>query len=89
LGLYITKFSIFRFLHDGAVVGAAVVVVVTVTEHISSNDEGKHTGVGQHALITHTECDDGHPEPLDVQTSNNEHAGAGEQTVEPEDVLNA
>jgi hypothetical protein len=56
--------------------------------HIAVSDKGKHTGVAQHALITHTEFGDGHPEPLDVHTSNNEHAGAGEHTLEPDDVLN-
>ncbi len=65
--------------------GATVVVVI---EHISISDKGIHTGVEQHALITHTDCGDGHPEPLVVHTSNNEHGAAGEHTLEPDDVLN-
>ncbi len=71
-------------------VGVADVVaaVVVVTEHISIRDKGMHTGVEQHALITQTDFDDGHPEPLNVHTSNNEHGGAGAHTLEPDDVLN-
>jgi hypothetical protein len=77
------------FLLDEAVVeGAVVATVVVVTEHISISDKGIHTGDAQHALITHTDFDDGHPEPLDVHTSNNEHGGAGAHTLEPDDVLN-
>jgi hypothetical protein len=47
-----------------------------------------HTGDEQHALTTHTDFDEGHPEPLNVHTSNNEHGGAGAHTLEPDDVLN-
>ena len=47
-----------------------------------------HTGVAQHALTTQTEFGEGHPVPLAVHTSNSEHGGAGEHTLEPDDVLN-
>jgi hypothetical protein len=67
----------------------AFVVTVVVTVHISMSENGIHTGDEQHELITHTDFDDGHPEPLDVHTSNNEHAGAGAHTIEPDVVLNA
>ncbi len=77
--------SILSFLLDEA----AVVVVVTVTEHISIRAKGIHTGDEQHALITHIDFDDGHPEPLVEHTSNNEQGGAGAHILEPDDVLNA
>jgi hypothetical protein len=66
----------------------AAVVVVVITEHMSISEKGIHTGDEQHALMTQTDFGDGHPEPLIVHTSNNEHGGAGAHILEPDDVLN-
>lgn len=92
LPLLIIKLVSSKFSLDVAVVGLLGVVAVELldvdTEHISIKDKGMHTGVEQHALITHTDFVDGQPEPLIVHESNNEHGGAGAHTLEPDDVLN-
>jgi len=85
---YVLSLLLDEAVVEGVVEGAVVTTVVVVTEHISISDKGIHTGDAQHALITHTDFDDRHPEPLDVHTSNNEHGGAGAHTLEPDDVLN-
>jgi hypothetical protein len=76
------------FLPD---VGAAVVVaiVVVIVPHIFISDKGTQTGDEQHESTTHTEFGDGHPDPLNEQTSNDVQTGAGEHMLTPADVLNA
>lgn len=64
-------------------------VIVVDIEHMSMKENGMHTGDEQHALTTHTDFNDGQPEPFFVHASNNEHGGTGAQTFEPVDVLNA
>ena len=74
---------------DGVdVADVEVVVIVVFTEHMSMTENGMHTGEEQHALTTHTDFNDGQPEPLVLHISNSEHAGAGAHTLEPVEVLN-
>jgi hypothetical protein len=88
--LYNIYKSFSEFLLDaaGAVVAATVLVVVVTMLHILMSDKGTQIGDEQHESTTHIVFGDGHPEPFNVHPSNNEHEGAGEHILAPDDVLN-